>query len=362
MRKIIYLAPDIDLSKNEGWKAHTLGEVKYLQSFFGSVFLIAKNSKNIALDKGTFRQVYFSKIPTFLHQPLFRITIENLYFIFLAIFLRIKWYKYLLERSYRLWGIFSIVFCFLGGKGIYQLNEPIYYEKFIMPFQNFLIKIMGHLDIKFFGTYKTFAYNLPKNKYINGRWWVDYENIPLPSSKKAYDIIYIWSIAGRHNMDLILNVAKKLKNLKFLLLVSGTSNSIIKKISDLSLDNITIIHNVSHDKIYDFISKSKIGLAIYEKNNEILQKFDYCYSPIKVHEYKACGIPVIASNCGTLIELVRDSWILINNNIDELKDAIETLLSNKDLYKKCAYNGIQETKEKYNRAYITKRYFTLLTK
>ena len=44
---IIYLAPDIDISKNEWWKAHVLWEVKYFQNYYDKVFLISKNEKNV---------------------------------------------------------------------------------------------------------------------------------------------------------------------------------------------------------------------------------------------------------------------------------------------------------------------------
>lgn len=359
--KIIYLAPDIDLSKNEWWKAHVLGEVKYLQTHYKQVFLIVKNSKKNKLPSG-YEGVKVFRIPWFLHLPCFRFRLESGFFIFLALVLRLCWYSALIERSYRLGGIFSIIFCLFWWSAIYQLNEPIYYESYIMPLQNILIKIMGSLNIVFFWTHESFSYNLPKNKYINGRRWVDYQKIKkFSAEKKKFDIIYIWSVAKWHSLDQVLSVIKKHSERKFLFITSWHDSYLWQQKEDFHLSNLTILKGVDNNQIYSYIYQSKIGIALYEKNTDLLEKFDYCYSPIKVHEYKACWLPVIASNIWNLKWLVKNTGILINNTEEEIEKAIELLLKDKKLYEKYSVNAIKETKEKYNWDSICKRYFTLLS-
>ncbi len=363
-RKIIYLAPDVDISKNEWGKAHTLWEVKYLQNYYDAVLLISQNGSHQRLDKHIFTKVSSLSIPKLLHQYLIRIFLENIFFIILAISLRILWYKYLIERSYRLGGIFSIIFSLLGGRVIYQLNEPIYYERYIMPVQNFILKIMWHLNIQFFGTHDSFAYNLPKWKYITGWWWVDcavFDQINYTQTKE-YDLIYIWSATSWHDMDLIFSVAQEMPHKRFLVIISGAINIFQRKIHENWLQNLILLNNVPHGQVFDYLLKSRIWLALYEKNNEILRKFDYYYSPIKVHEYKVCGLPVIATRMGNLISLVENCGVLINNNEKELQWAISKLLGDDHLYKKLWANAVSEIKEKYNWAYIAKWYFTLLQK
>lgn len=359
--KIIYLAPDIDISKNEWWKAHVLWEVKYLKKYFDKILLITKNKNNLTLWE-QYKNVKIFKIPNILHTPIFRITLESLFFMIFSIYLRLMWYKFLIERSYRLWWIFSIVFCTFWWKWIYQLNEPIYYENYIMPIQNLIIKMMGHLNIKFFWTHESFSYNLPKWKYINWWRWCDSEITKMQTSKKKkYDIIYVWSVAKWHSLWSILAIIKNNPKWEFLFITSWHNEELINKKNYEKLDNLTIYENIENKKIYSYIYQSKIWLALYEKNSELLKKFDYCYSPIKVHEYKACGLPIIASNIGTLIKLTEHSWILVDNSINEIENAINILLNNKKKYEELSENATKEILEKYNWDYICRWYYNILS-
>lgn len=359
---IVYLAPDIDISKNEWGKAHVLWEAKYLQNYFGNVLVITRNSHNLQL-WSEFKNVKILKIPAFLHKPFFRVWLENLFFIFLAVYLRIRWYSKLIERSYRLWWLFSIVFCLFWWKWIYQLNEPIYYESYIMPLQNLLIKIMWYLNIKFFGTHESFAYNLPKWKYIN--WWRgcdldiinDEKNI-----KKKYDVIYVWSVAKWHSLWNVLTVIKNNPEWKFLFITSWHNNELWEKKKQLNLNNLTILENIENKEIYSYIYQSKIWLALYEKNSELLKKFDYCYSPIKVHEYKACWLPIIASNIWNLKILAKECWILVDNSSNWIGKAIRVLLSDHKKYEEYSKKAKIESNEKYNRTIICLKYFYILSK
>ena len=359
---IIYLAPDIDISKNEWWKAHVLWEVKYFQNYFDKVFLISKNEKNIKLWKD-YKNVIFLKIPPWLHHPISRLLPEPIFFFFMALFLRAKWYKYLLERSYRLWWWFSIFFCSFWGHSIYEMIEPIYYESFIMPFQNFIIKRMWLFNnIRFLWTYNTFQYNLPKDKYMNCRTWADLELIWDPTSKKHYDVLYIWSVAKRHSLDSVISIIKNNPKWTFLFITSRRDINLVNKKTELKLDNLTIMENIQNSEIYSYIKQCKIWLALYEKNNDLLKKFDYFYSPIKVHEYKGCWLPVVASNIWTLKELIAESWILVDNSEDEILNAIKKLLNDNKQYYELSENAIKEVKEKYNWDMVCKYFYDILTK
>lgn len=360
--KIVYLAPDIDLSKNEWWKAHVLGEVKYLQKYYKQVFLIVKNSKRNQLSS-EYEAVKVFRLPWFLHLPYFRFWLEASFFTILALILRCCGYSALIERSYRLGGIFSIRFRLAKWAVIYQLNEPIYYESYLMPIQNLLIKIMGKLKITFFWTHESFSYNLPKNQYVNGWRGVDYEKIKkFSGEKKKFDIIYIWSVAKRHSLDQVLAVIKDHPEWKFLFITSWYDHYLWKQKESNNLTNLSILQGLESDKVYPYLYQSKIGIALYEKNTDLLQKFDYCYSPIKVHEYKACWLPVIASNIWNLKSLVKDCGMLINNSKEEIEKSIWILLKNKELYNLYAKNAEKEAQLKYNWDVICKYYFTLLSK
>lgn len=359
-KKIIYLAPDVDISKNEWWKAHVFWEIKYLQNYFDRVFLITQNKKRIKL-WDVYKKVKFFRVPSWLHHPLSRLLIEPLFFFFLSLFLRFKWYKYLLERAYRLWWFFSIFFCSFWWHSIYEMIEPIYYEPYIMPIQNIIIKWMWLFkSMKFLWTYDTFQYNIPKKKYQNCWTWADLELIGDMNKEKKYDVLYIWSVAKWHSLDVVISVVKNNPQWRFLFITSYRDNNLLNKKNELKLNNLTIMENIKNSEIYSYIKECKIWLALYEKNNDLLKKFDYFYSPIKVHEYKACWLPVIASNIWTLRELVVNSWILVDNSEDDIMEAVNTLLENEELYKQLSRNASIEAKEKYNWDAVCKYFYNIL--
>lgn len=365
-KKLIYLAPDIDLSKNEGGKVHTLGEIKYLQEHFDSILVICQNKNLYKLDNLIFPKIKTFIIPHWIHKPLFRIFIESPFFILYSLYLRVKGYKYLIERSYRFGGWFSFLFSITGGQTIYQLNEVLYYNKFFLDtFTKLMTKILNLVITSYYGTHSNMSYLCKKEKIFTGWWGVD-SNLVNPEIKddslfdklniKKNDevIIYIGSGKKWHNISTILKCAEQLPQIIFIIITSG---KIITKQN--ILNNVRVLTDIPSEEIVKYINISTIGLALYEKNNEILKRFDYFYSPIKVHEYKACGKPVIATKIGNLITLVQNTGILINNDVEELKNAIIKLTTNNELYQKYSQTALEETQEKYNYKKIAEIYYKL---
>lgn len=362
MKILIYLSPDIDLSFNEWWKSHLIWEVKYLHKNFDKIYLICQNSKNTIIkdlkNVKIIKVSYFGKI-------YFRFFYEFFILPLIILALRIKWAKFLIERSRRLGWISSIIFSLLWWKTIYQLNEPIYYEKFIMFFQNIILFIMNKIrNITYVWSYETMNFNLNKKRFIKIDWWVDLEEFKDCKNnyeEKKYDLIYIWSAQKWSNIELLFKIAKKRHDINFLFIFSKKTNFLEKLFQKYwNLNNITILYNVKKEKIKEYISLAKIWIALYELNSEILKKFDYYYSPIKIHEYKACWLPVIATNIWNIKNLVKNCGILINNKEEKILQTIDKLLNNKDLYEKYSENALKEIKEKYNWGKVVEIYLDIL--
>ncbi len=363
MKKLIYLAPDIDLSKNEGGKVHTLGEIKYLQEHFDIILLVSQNQKAFPIDPQVYQKIKTLTIPHWLHQPIFRILFESTFLIFYALYLRASGYQYTIERSYRFGGWFSIFFSLTGGKSLYLMIEPLYYGA---PLLDAFTKLMArflNIFVKYFLiTYPSMAYLLLLQKTKIVWTGVDSEFFnPQNTDEKLLQqlklkpgqtiIFYSGSIQNWHSVDLILEGAQDQPEIIFLLVISGKTQDIENlknKIIEKNLKNIIIKENLSNQILPHYINLATICLALYDKNNEVLRKFNYFYSPLKVHEYKACGKPLIATNVGNLIPLVSNCGILIENNKENLKNAILKLLSDKNLYIQYSEKAIKEVQEKYN--------------
>ncbi len=103
-------------------------------------------------------------------------------------------------------------------------------------------------------------------------------------------------------------------------------------------DAVRFHGKVMHDNIPDVLSKCDIGFALTPSN----QLREYAF-PLKVIEYMALGIPVIASK-GVETERLIDRYrcgLCVGFEIDDLCMAIETLIEDEDLYREFSENGLK---------------------
>ena len=70
-------------------------------------------------------------------------------------------------------------------------------------------------------------------------------------------------------------------------------------------------------------------------------------TPNVVMEYMLYGLPVICSNHQGCVNLLEDSTLLVNNNEDEILDAMEKIITSKSFYQKESENNLRHIK-KYN--------------
>ena len=85
---------------------------------------------------------------------------------------------------------------------------------------------------------------------------------------------------------------------------------------------------VPHDRMPDFLAAMDIAVAPYEP------QAGFYFSPLKVFEYMAAGLPVVASNQGDLPEIIGDAGILVAPGDEPaLRDALTDLLQDERMRK-----------------------------
>jgi len=75
-------------------------------------------------------------------------------------------------------------------------------------------------------------------------------------------------------------------------------------------------------------------------------------TPNVVMEYMLYGIPVICSNHPGCVGLLKDSTLLVNNNEDEIYEAMEKVLISKSLYKKESNANLEHIKKYDIESYV----------
>ena len=89
--------------------------------------------------------------------------------------------------------------------------------------------------------------------------------------------------------------------------------------------HVTLVGAVPHDEIPAFIRAFDVAVAPYPDAPHA-----FYFSPLKVFEYMACGVPVVAANLGQLSEVVRDGTtgvVYPAGDLDALVRACEAVLA-----------------------------------
>jgi glycosyltransferase involved in cell wall biosynthesis len=78
---------------------------------------------------------------------------------------------------------------------------------------------------------------------------------------------------------------------------------------------------VAHERMPDYLASMDIAVAPYEPQPS------FYFSPLKVMEYMAAGLPVVASNQGDLAEIIGDAGVLVPPGDEPaLRDALNRLV------------------------------------
>ena len=357
--RILYSAPDVRVSDAHGGSAHVKGAVDSFRNLGHEVILIEKQ-----VDLKSFRNILYC-----FFRPFF-------YTIYLCIFDKID---IVYERA-RIFGGGAVISGKLfGKKTVLECIEP-YVELPILtgqikqPLASILrlhSKIVNYCSDIITITHKSMTLGLPEHKCIIITTGADPERFK-PAEDNGKTILYIGSFAPWHSCENIVRAAKKvcetIPKTKFIF-IGGTGTemlNICKQLSnELNLEhNVNFVGRISQEKVPLIIGTATICLALFDSKNYLpFRKFSYFYSPIKVHEYKACGKPVIASDSGNLKTLVKNgiNGILVDEgNIDEISSAIIKLLRNKKLRAKIGETNRKEVLEKYNWDYVNKQILSRL--
>lgn len=103
---------------------------------------------------------------------------------------------------------------------------------------------------------------------------------------------------------------------------------------------------VDRNQIKEILSSSKVGLVVLHPKINFIDSL-----PIKMFEYMAAGIPVIASNFPLWEDIINKNkcGICVDPlNVKEITEAIQWIFDNPEEAKKMGENGRKAVEDKYN--------------
>jgi glycosyltransferase involved in cell wall biosynthesis len=101
---------------------------------------------------------------------------------------------------------------------------------------------------------------------------------------------------------------------------------------------VIITGAVPHDQVPSYLAAMDIAVAPYSAQP------DFYFSPLKVVEYLAAGLPVVVTRQGDLSQLVGDAGVCVKpGSVEELGDALRQLLTDNEMRRRMASGARSRT-------------------
>lgn len=225
------------------------------------------------------------------------------------------------------------------------LRKPISYlayiiEKVAEVFFKGIVAATPGIAEKFHRKKTVIIYNFPLLK--------DFTEVKI--QKEQTSLIYTGAISitrGILEMIEAIHLSANEINTKLILVGKFTPNSLYNKVQGmLGWKYVTYEGSCSYKDVVKKYTEASIGLVVLHPTKAYLESY-----PIKLFEYMAAGLPVIASDFPLWREIIESSkcGLLVNPlDPDEIAKAIKHLLDCPDLATELGRNGRRAAVEKYS--------------
>lgn len=217
--------------------------------------------------------------------------------------------------------------------------------------------------------------------YINS-WGVNSEKIHLwgnfPEVKKDYTlsfedymqrenrVLYFGLIYSYSKQEVFLKALSEVSNMKYLVAGKFMGNELEtykpKILNMLEWKNVEFIEGFKHDELADFIKKSTISNVLRDFSVYPMGKSG-SFGIIKVFESMEAALPIICSDMPIYRDIMKEykCGILVDPlNKDQIRDAIEYLVTHKEEAWRMGQEGRRAVIEKYSWDALSVRYLEIV--
>jgi glycosyltransferase involved in cell wall biosynthesis len=175
-----------------------------------------------------------------------------------------------------------------------------------------------HADLIVTPSARILPNDVPQSKILKTEWGADTVRFhpgatgTLPFSRSSRDVIAVFAGAFRawhgaiHLVEAIRTLrARGRADIKAVFVGNGPELPHVRE-SIAAVDGITLVGAVPHSQVAAILAASDIGVAPFDISAHPTLAHEFHWSPLKIFEYMACGLPVVAPRIERLTQIVRD--------------------------------------------------------
>lgn len=161
-----------------------------------------------------------------------------------------------------------------------------------------------------------------------------------------------WSGSFRsfHGLELALEAMAVLKDelpqARLLLMGDGQQRTVLEEATrSAGLDNVIFVGPIPYERMPSYLGACDAGLVLSPRNGR------FHYSPVKLREYMACGLPVIAHAVGELrtgLTHETDALLISPDSADALVEAIRRLVGGTRLRRELSARGMRRARTEWS--------------
>jgi glycosyltransferase involved in cell wall biosynthesis len=179
---------------------------------------------------------------------------------------------------------------------------------------------------------------------------------PVQRNRDVCDLIYTGAISRERGLDVMMEAMRLIGDTDVKLRIIGgfASESAEQDARVRAPKNVTILGKVPFSDVRLQLDRSDIGLVILQPTPAYAETA----IPVKLFEYMAAGLPVIASDFELIREIVEDAdcGLLVDPTSPEvLANAIMTLIRDQNSCRQMGLNGRKSIETKYQWRFEEKR-------
>jgi glycosyltransferase involved in cell wall biosynthesis len=178
----------------------------------------------------------------------------------------------------------------------------------------------------------------------------------VPFTKQPGETVVIFSGSFRpwHGAAHVVDAIRRLRargrtDVKAVLIGSGPEHANVRSAA-AEVVGVTVLDPVPHVKLPPIVAAADVGAAPYDISFNRALAHEFHWSPLKVYEYMACGLPTVAPSIDRLSKLIHDGREAIlydDRDPDGLANAIERL-TDPDLRRRLGAAARARTEEEFN--------------